>query len=167
MAVLRQKSKQPLYASLYWLAERCWTLLLAPLWMLLIYYLSAMPGDESAKLSDKFLVRKLAHFTEYGILALLFLIFWAALFHLMRRKKSLEAWCLGAELQLLPLAKLLALAWVSATFYAVTDEWHQIFVPGRVGSLRDVVLDSAGALFFLIVALLLLLWEQGRSERRY
>lgn len=36
-------------------------------------------------------------------------------------------------------------AWILATLYAVTDEWHQAYVPGRTGTLRDVVLDAAGA----------------------
>ena len=29
--------------------------------------------------------------------------------------------------------------------YAVLDEWHQTFVPGRTGSLRDVIIDTCGA----------------------
>jgi len=38
------------------------------------------------------------------------------------------------------------LAWLIATAYAVTDEVHQLFVPGRGGQATDVLLDSAGAL---------------------
>ncbi len=30
-------------------------------------------------------------------------------------------------------------------FYAVSDEFHQLFVPGRRGSAVDVLIDSAGA----------------------
>ena len=29
--------------------------------------------------------------------------------------------------------------------YALTDEFHQLFVPGRSGSMIDVLIDSAGA----------------------
>jgi VanZ family protein len=29
--------------------------------------------------------------------------------------------------------------------YAVSDEVHQLFVPGRGGQVRDVLIDSAGA----------------------
>jgi VanZ family protein len=36
-------------------------------------------------------------------------------------------------------------SWVFCLFYAVTDELHQHFVPGRGCQLRDVLLDSAGA----------------------
>ena len=39
--------------------------------------------------------------------------------------------------------------------YAVTDEVHQLFVPGRSGEIRDVLIDTAGAsvgtvLFYII-----------------
>lgn len=40
---------------------------------------------------------------------------------------------------------LLALAWMGATAYGVTDEWHQWFVPGRTPDLRDIVADGSGA----------------------
>jgi VanZ family protein len=32
-----------------------------------------------------------------------------------------------------------------AALYAATDETHQIFVPGRNASVRDVLLDTFGA----------------------
>jgi VanZ family protein len=32
-----------------------------------------------------------------------------------------------------------------AALYGLTDEWHQLHVPGRDGSLRDVAFDFAGA----------------------
>ncbi len=65
--------------------------------------------------------RKVAHFTEYAILALLW------------------TWNLGVS----P-ARLL-LAWAASTVYAASDEWHQAFVPGRGPSPWDVAIDSAGA----------------------
>jgi hypothetical protein len=30
--------------------------------------------------------------------------------------------------------------------FAASDEWHQTFVPGRGGNVRDVLIDTAGAL---------------------
>ena len=43
-------------------------------------------------------------------------------------------------------------------FYACTDEFHQLFVPGRSGKALDVCIDSAGVfagiLFFLIVLMI-------------
>ncbi len=75
------------------------------------------------------LVRKAAHFTEYGIL------FWL----LVRG----------------PMAQRPYLALMLCVVYALTDEGHQAFVPGRTASLYDVALDSTGALFshFLTIAI--------------
>jgi VanZ family protein len=36
-----------------------------------------------------------------------------------------------------------------AVLYAATDEFHQNFVPNRTGSLKDVGIDTAGALLGL------------------
>ena len=47
-------------------------------------------------------------------------------------------------------------AWVVGTLYAASDEIHQLFVPGRSGQLRDVLLDSAG-----VAAGILLAWAVG------
>ena len=37
-------------------------------------------------------------------------------------------------------------AWLVATLYGATDEWHQMSVPGRTPELRDLVNDAVGAL---------------------
>lgn len=37
-------------------------------------------------------------------------------------------------------------AWLIATLYGVTDEWHQTFVAGRTAEFRDLVNDGLGAL---------------------
>lgn len=67
------------------------------------------------------LVRKSAHFTEYAIL------FWLLIRGPMaRRPYHALAVCMA---------------------YAMLDEGHQMFVPGRTSSLYDVALDSTGALF--------------------
>ena len=71
-----------------------------------------------------YLLRKLAHFSEYLLLGLL-------LYALLRRKFS-------------PAVSAL-LAVMLAAGFALTDEWHQLSVPGRDGNLRDVLIDTAGA----------------------
>jgi len=50
--------------------------------------------------------------------------------------------------------------------YALTDEWHQSFVPDRTGRLDDVVTDAVGALIGLAVAWATLTWSARRRERR-
>ena len=47
-----------------------------------------------------------------------------------------------------------ALAVGLAGLYAASDEFHQLFVEGRAGSVRDVMIDTAGALIGVTVAVL-------------
>lgn len=39
----------------------------------------------------------------------------------------------------------IALAALLASAYAATDEWHQLFVPGRDSDVRDWLADTIGA----------------------
>ena len=71
----------------------------------------------------EFPVRKAAHMTEYAILALLLL--GTITKDRITRKQLLAVICLVAA-------------------YAATDEYHQLFVPGRSGQVRDVVIDTVG-----------------------
>jgi VanZ family protein len=50
--------------------------------------------------------------------------------------------------------------WPAGIAYAITDEVHQLFVPGRVGAPLDVVIDSVG------VAAGVLLWRRYAQARR-
>lgn len=43
----------------------------------------------------------------------------------------------------------LALAWAIATVYGATDEWHQMYTPGRHAELRDLRNDATGAVLAL------------------
>jgi len=49
----------------------------------------------------------------------------------------------------------LAMAWAGSTLYGLSDEIHQMYVPGRTFQLGDLVLDMIGAflgifLFFIV-----------------
>lgn len=81
-------------------------------------------------------VRKVAHFTEYAILG--FLVAGTYATKDKTKKKNI----------LIP--------WMLATIYAATDELHQVFVPGRDGNIKDVLLDSAGCFFGVTMMLLIL-----------
>jgi len=87
-------------------------------------------------------VRKCAHVTEYAVFAMLLHRAVQGSFWSNRKKWS---WYSAG------------LAWGIATAFAVTDEWHQLFVPGRQGSPWDVLLDSSGAAIGI-----LLLYFTGR-----
>ncbi len=67
------------------------------------------------------IIRKAAHFTNYAIL------FWLLIRGPLRGRPYFALGC--------------------CVMYALLDEGHQVFVPGRTASLYDVALDSSGALF--------------------
>ena len=72
-----------------------------------------------------FYVRKLAHFAEFGALGFFL---------------TLHLNCLTRRPERLWLP-----AWIFSCLYAVTDELHQFFSVGRSPSLRDCLIDWAGA----------------------
>lgn len=52
-------------------------------------------------------------------------------------------------------------------FYACTDEFHQLFVPGRSGEFTDVCLDTVGATFgILLVMIIVWIVEKIKIEIR-
>lgn len=107
------------------------------------------PGDETAPttkeaagISINLIIRKLAHFTVFGVLALLI---WNCL------KKYRFSYIL---------------AWTLTFIYAVSDEWHQSFTPGREASFKDVLIDSLGALIVLSLVFIINN-RRKRSVRTY
>jgi VanZ family protein len=72
-------------------------------------------------------VRKLAHVTEYALLA-------PVLYHTLRPSTE-DGWHLRLGL----------LSILGSALYAASDELHQLFVPGRNGSVSDWCIDMAGA----------------------
>ena len=81
-------------------------------------------------------LRKAGHILGYGILCVLLLRGWRAALNYV------HPWSWRAAL----------LAWVGTVLVASMDEWHQSFIPSRMGSPRDVVLDSVAGLLFLLIA---------------
>ena len=74
-----------------------------------------------------FFMRKLAHLTEYAIYALLLYGSFGA------GKDFRWSW------------RRAVICTFIASGYSLTDELHQLFVPGRGGSIRDSALDASGA----------------------
>lgn len=146
-----------------WVQIVCATLSLV--WMIVIFAFSAQDGVESAQTSDKvvnqvapvvvpdynhlsapqkiekkqelsFIVRKCAHYSEYALLGLL--VSFALPFDRMKRRYT----------------SLIAMG--VCVLYAVSDEFHQNFSGGRSPAVRDVLIDSCGALTGVLIACLLL-----------
>ncbi|NLA76262.1 MAG: VanZ family protein [Clostridiales bacterium] len=130
MKKLTDKIKNPLPAAVFWAA--------AAAVMITIFYLSHQQGAESDGTSSRTLdffeallgisidhavFRELAHAAEFFALA--FFVFFAVRF---------TCGCFRPVLTL-----------VFASLYAVTDEIHQLFVPGRAFQLFDWFVDTSGA----------------------
>ncbi len=113
------------------------------IWMIVIFLMSNEIAGASSARSDEivrtiqsigvsapadlltFLVRKAAHICAYFVLGIL-------LFNLLKE------YGLGVK-------KMIFISIAIAMLYACTDELHQMFVPGRSGEVRDVLIDTAGA----------------------
>jgi VanZ family protein len=54
-------------------------------------------------------------------------------------------------------------ALVFASVYGITDEWHQLYVPGRSGKVGDVIIDAAGALILIFI---MYLWDKAHKESK-
>ena len=142
--------------------KRAIALILAAAWMVFIYSMSAKDAASSSVLSSgicyrlcrifvkgfeemdmearlemaaslSFIVRKSAHFIEYTILGMLY----GACFRSFGTERPF-VWPV-----------------LSGTLYAVTDEVHQMFVPGRSCQLSDVLIDAAGSALGAAIALLI------------
>jgi len=118
-----------------------WPLLMA--WLVLIFALSSIPNRIVVIEPSPFPFDKVAHGIEYAVLA--FIIAWLA----RRRWRSVA------------LAMLLAIA--LSTLYGVTDELHQIVVPGRDAGLPDFYADVVGAIIGALMAGVVT-WLGGRKS---
>src|SRR5699024_1438351 len=47
--------------------------------------------------------------------------------------------------------------------YAITDEFHQLFIPVRSGEIRDVLIDFSGAVFGIILVKLFMKIKSRRE----
>ena len=107
-------------------------LALLVVWMAFIFYLSSIPhlsfGLEG---SQEQFSRKLVHVIIFGILTFLM---W---FSIPKLDENLT-W------------KILLCAFLSIS-YAITDEIHQLFVPGRCGNAKGVLFDLIGIASVLIL----------------
>ena len=129
-----------------------WMLVL--IWMIVIFWFSGQKGQQSSHNNrfvvdifkyvginldillggkDNYIIRKLAHMTEYFIL---YQLVYNAIYERFRFSKTL------------------VLSLIFTFLYACSDEYHQSFVPDRSPSFIDVLIDTGGgtiALMFRLV----------------
>lgn len=119
--------------------------------------LSEVTRNQYAELIDHF-VRKSAHFCEYAVLGMLTWGSFCSVRAVFGEKgRRCAETCSEAESgsrSLWAYRKIELFAWVWCICYAATDEFHQLFVLGRYGMVRDVILDSLGALTGITVCIL-------------
>lgn len=135
-------------------------------WILLIFFLSTGNGSSeetsliigpllrflfpnaSAEVIDAYhsIIRKLAHPTVYGVLALLA----ARAFSYGREVTQFARWLFGSLLLTIIVASI--------------DEFNQSYLPSRTGTPRDVLLDTFGA---IIALTLYSIWIRYYCRRRF
>ena len=118
------------------------TTLLVLAWMGLIFSFSAQPAEDSSQVSGQVVsflewvlrldlsayhgvIRKLAHVGAYFVLG----AFLTDMFSAYTKRRTI----------------IIRGAFIVALLYAITDEVHQTFIPGRSGEVRDVLIDMIGA----------------------
>jgi VanZ family protein len=111
-------------------------------WLVIIFLFSSQPGLFPAHQDYDFIIRKLAHFSEYAILAFLM---YKGISLVSKKTFATNLW----------------LALIFSSVYAFSDEIHQLIVPGRSGSVRDVIVD----IFGILVAVWLILLEREHQQR--
>jgi len=92
-------------------------------------------------------VRKCAHLTVYGFLALMY---WRAFRRPVKNDTRPWSWIEARN------------AIIGVMIYAITDEVHQAFVPMRQGSVLDVFIDTIGGAVGLLA-----LWTYGRWRKKW
>ncbi len=106
-------------------------------------------GADREKLFDilHVLVRKTAHFSLYFLLAC-----------------SVQALARSYQLSI---RKSALIAAGYSLLYAISDEIHQRFVPGRSGQITDVLIDFSGAAVGILVYCLLSYWYCRRKNKKH
>jgi len=128
-----------------------WILLI--IWMIGIFIMSNEPASISDSQSNgvihilsrvgidmnnifgqlaNFVLRKCAHFLEYMILALL-------VFNVLKLYFNMK--------------QVIIITIVFIFLYACSDEMHQLFVLGREGAIRDVIIDTCGGIILVLIKL--------------
>lgn len=139
--------------------------------MLVIFMFSSQQGENSYRLSNSVLtylvglpkigpfvelyIRKVAHVYLYFLLGVsMNLLIYGFVYKTVFYNKSFR------NKTIIPV-----LSMIICFLYACTDEIHQLFVPGRTGTFRDVTIDMMGVMMGTVVVLLSLTAKQVIKKR--
>ena len=127
-------------------------IILVLLWMVMIFLLSNEEAVKSSKKSDGLIIKSVELFTGKSLSdqekekVLKYLVF------PVRKGAHLSLYLILGILVISLLreymvinTKLVLLSLLICFLYACSDEIHQLFVPGRSGEVRDVLIDTLGA----------------------
>lgn len=127
-------------------------IILVLLWMVMIFLLSNEEAVKSSKKSDGLIIKSVELFTGKSLSdqekekVLKYLVF------PVRKCSHLSLYLILGILVISLLreymvinTKLVLLSLLICFLYACSDEIHQLFVPGRSGEVRDVLIDTLGA----------------------
>ncbi len=112
---------------------------LYPLWVHFLGPISSARWNEVHHL-----IRKTGHFVGYGLVSVAFFYSWRQTL----RRMAVKHWTLWRR------ASMLAVG--STLLIAISDEFHQSFLPSRTSSPVDVCIDVSGAIVAQLVLLLII-----------
>ena len=90
------------------------------------------------------IIRKCAHFTLYAALGFFTYNFVRTIRSkiIKNRENTTKTFLIASQ--------------IFCTTYSLTDEIHQMFIPGRSGEIRDILIDSLGAFFGILICIVFL-----------
>lgn len=131
------------------------------IWMIYIFYMSHQNGTISTNNSSSIvnniinffnlpntysaifttIIRKGAHICEYALLAIL-------LFYAISHTTNHHIYLITLIISLV---------------YASSDEFHQLFIPGRSGQIQDILIDGIGIIIGLFITYIFLMLKKKRN----
>ncbi len=142
---------------------------LAIIWMGVIFYMSNQPASISSMHSGntinvisklplignvmnyltsinigEFRVRKSAHIFSYCFLSILLFM---SVYEDNIKKSTI-------------------IAFLGTFLYACSDEFHQLFIPGRSGEFRDVIIDSTGGIIGILFTILIIKYKYANKKSK-
>lgn len=121
------------------------------LWMTLIFFFSNQKADDSSKLSDGIIVKVANVFMDKDLSTKEKEIILEKYTTIVRKTAHFGIYLVLGVLVINLLMEynikhVILVSLIVCLLYSVSDEIHQLFIDGRSGELRDIIIDSSGSL---------------------